>query len=295
MSELSLEELNQIVLHEVAHLRRWDDWTNLAQKIIRSLFFFHPAVWWIEKQVSLEREMACDDAVLATTARPRAYAECLTHLAEKSLVRRSLVRRTLALAQASLGPARQTFLRVAQILDGNQPRGTRHGWKWTVPLLAGLAVASGVLAAKQPQFITFQNAPVSASNPAIAALDRTGDPLPAAFVTMASERQPATRVQLRPRVVQTKNVVPANAVPAKDTQNTSVLQSQPEASSLVHTTGANAGPTASTETIFLVVQRETVQQETAGSRQPVYEIQWWRLTVLHSAPRAARGEVPKKT
>src|ERR1700722_18920377 len=97
MNELSADELNQILLHELAHLRRWDDWTNLAQKVVRALFFFHPAVWWIEQRVSLEREMACDDAVVAETASPRAYAECLTRLAEKALIQRSMV-----LAQAAL-------------------------------------------------------------------------------------------------------------------------------------------------------------------------------------------------
>src|SRR5580698_516435 len=86
--DLSAAELEQVILHEVAHLRRWDDWTNLAQKFVKALLFFHPAVWWIERQISLEREVACDDAVLAQTSSPRAYAECLTHLAEKSFLRR---------------------------------------------------------------------------------------------------------------------------------------------------------------------------------------------------------------
>ena len=115
MQELSADELNQIVLHELAHLRRRDDWTNLAQKMVKALFFFHPAVWWIEQKMSLEREMACDDAVMAETASPRAYAECLAHLAEKTLIQRGV-----ALAQAALGRIRQTSLRVAQILDGNR-------------------------------------------------------------------------------------------------------------------------------------------------------------------------------
>ena len=70
MQELSADELNQILLHELAHLRRWDDWTNLAQKVVKALFFFHPAVWWIEKKVSLEREMACDDAVSGGNRQP---------------------------------------------------------------------------------------------------------------------------------------------------------------------------------------------------------------------------------
>ncbi len=67
MEELSAAELNPILLHELAHLRRRDDWTNLVQKILGALLFFHPAVWWIEKKLALEREMACDDLVLAST------------------------------------------------------------------------------------------------------------------------------------------------------------------------------------------------------------------------------------
>src|SRR6202011_3024466 len=86
--ELSTTELQAILLHELAHLRRWDDWTNLVQKIVGALLFFHPAVWWIEQRLSLEREMACDDVVLAETVSPRGYAECLLSLAEKSLLRR---------------------------------------------------------------------------------------------------------------------------------------------------------------------------------------------------------------
>ena len=88
LRELPPEDLNVILLHEFAHLRRWDDWTNLIQKIVRALFFFHPAVWWIENRLSVEREMACDDAVLAETANPHGYATCLVSLLEKSLAHR---------------------------------------------------------------------------------------------------------------------------------------------------------------------------------------------------------------
>src|SRR5581483_8806544 len=116
LKELSAEELKVILLHELAHLRRWDDWTNLAQKLARTIFFFHPAVWWIEKRLSLEREMACDDVVVAETRNPRAYAECLVALAEKSFGRRAM-----AMAQAVVSHARETSLRLAQILDVNRP------------------------------------------------------------------------------------------------------------------------------------------------------------------------------
>jgi hypothetical protein len=88
LQELPPEELNIILLHEFAHLRRWDDWTNLLQKIVRCVFLFHPAVWWIDSQLALEREMACDDEVLAETANPPGYAKCLISLFEKSFAHR---------------------------------------------------------------------------------------------------------------------------------------------------------------------------------------------------------------
>lgn len=296
MAELSQEELNLIVLHEVAHLRRWDDWTNLAQKIIRAIFFFHPAVWWIEKQLSLEREMACDDVVLAANAAPRAYAECLANLAEKSLVRR-----TLALAQAGLGPARQTFLRVAQILDANQPRGTRQGWKWALALVAALAVSSAVLASKEPQLVAFESAGVAPANAAIAPVDRGVVPASNAVLTGTGRQQARDHSRLRsPHVVQAKNVLPArnnanvHETPghAEQFQSVFVLQAVIEAPDLIHATGAGASAVAapSTETILLVVH-----QKAGNARQPVYEIQWWRLTVWHSAPRSSGAEIPKKT
>ena len=120
LEELAPTELHQVLVHELAHLGRWDDWTNLAQKIVKALLFFHPAVWWIEQKVSLEREMACDDAVLAETRSPRAYAECLTHLAERSFLRRSM-----ALAQAAVSRVRQTSLASGENL-GCQPSAGHH-------------------------------------------------------------------------------------------------------------------------------------------------------------------------
>jgi beta-lactamase regulating signal transducer with metallopeptidase domain len=160
--ELSSSELNAILLHELAHLRRWDDWTNLAQKLLRAVFFFHPAVWWIEGKLSLEREMACDDAVLAETANPRAYARCLVSVAEKSLVRRGL-----AMAQAAVSRVRQTSQRVAQILDVNRPQATRI-WKPALGMVAAFAMVCVGLLPRRPELVSFHDpaarrAPVSAA------------------------------------------------------------------------------------------------------------------------------------
>lgn len=134
LSELSGKKLCSVLLHEIGHLRRWDDWTNLLQKVLRAIFFFHPAVWWIDSRLCLEREMACDDMVLAVTNDAQAYAECLVSLAEKSMLRRGV-----ALAVAAVGRVRQMTLRLGRILDQNS-RGR----------VSGVAVASlgifGVLA-----------------------------------------------------------------------------------------------------------------------------------------------------
>jgi beta-lactamase regulating signal transducer with metallopeptidase domain len=87
-SELEPSELKQIILHEIAHLDRGDDWTNLLQKLLRAFSPLNPALFWAERHLCLEREQACDDAVLDTAGNARAYATCLTKLAENRLVKR---------------------------------------------------------------------------------------------------------------------------------------------------------------------------------------------------------------
>lgn len=153
LCELSPDELNAILIHELAHLRRKDDWTNLFQKIVRAVFFFHPAVWWIDARLTLEREMACDDAVLAETGNSRAYASCLIGLLEKSCAHRGW-----AMAQAAVHHAHDAALRIAQILDPHRdprrPATTRI--RKIAPGLAGIfsLVCIGVLLCA-PRLIVF--------------------------------------------------------------------------------------------------------------------------------------------
>lgn len=143
------EELKYVLLHELAHLARRDDWTNLAQKVLKAVFFFLPSVWWIERKLSLDREMACDDAVIARSGTPRAYAECLAHVAE-----RSFLRRQLAMAQAAVGRVRQLTMRVARILDPNRPQATQM-WKPAIPVVMVLAGLSALPASLTPELVHF--------------------------------------------------------------------------------------------------------------------------------------------
>lgn len=107
-------ELEQVLRHELAHLRRADDWTNLFQQTIQAVLFFHPAIWWLSKRLTVEREIACDDHVLAATRTPRAYALFLTEFAGRKQCR------DWSAAPAAWSNKNQLKERIAMILDPNR-------------------------------------------------------------------------------------------------------------------------------------------------------------------------------
>ena len=76
------DQLEMVLLHELAHVRRWDNLVNLLQRLVESALFFHPAVWIVSGWVRREREHCCDAVVVARTGRARAYAETLLALAD---------------------------------------------------------------------------------------------------------------------------------------------------------------------------------------------------------------------
>ena len=78
-----LTEAEHVLRHELAHLLRYDDWANLAQQLVQAVLFFHPAVWWIGRELSLQREIACDDYVLQHAGGRRSYALTLTSVASR--------------------------------------------------------------------------------------------------------------------------------------------------------------------------------------------------------------------
>jgi beta-lactamase regulating signal transducer with metallopeptidase domain len=149
LRELPPDELNIILLHEFAHLRRWDDWTNLLQKVVRALFLFHPAVWWIDRRLALEREMACDDEVLAQTDNPRGYAKCLIGLLEKSFARRRWT-----MAQAAVHRASEASLRLAQILDMRRPL-ARNVWKPALAIVGSFSLLCLMFVPRVPEIVAF--------------------------------------------------------------------------------------------------------------------------------------------
>ena len=82
IGQITPEELDQILLHEAAHLVRRDDWSNLLARLFGAALALHPVAWWILRQIEHERENACDDWVVARTGAVMPYAESLAHMVE---------------------------------------------------------------------------------------------------------------------------------------------------------------------------------------------------------------------
>ena len=100
LTSLSPEQLEVVLAHELAHIRRADYFWNILQTMIETLFFFHPAVWWISRHLREQRELCCDDIAVQTCHDPAVYATALLRLEEE----------------------RKLHLHLAMALDGNQSR-----------------------------------------------------------------------------------------------------------------------------------------------------------------------------
>jgi beta-lactamase regulating signal transducer with metallopeptidase domain len=280
LEELSAAELNQVVLHELSHLRRWDDWTNLAQQIVKALFFFHPAVWWIEKKIALEREMACDDAVLAETESPREYAECLAHLAEMSFVQRGV-----ALAQALIGRIGQTSHRVAQILDVNRPKGNARAWKPAISAAVGAGLLCSVWAARGPELVGFDNPTANKLELANSIADRVSVPMTSANLVQRSTPEwtnpKAVAAKLSGRSVQRNPIATATRP---------MTRHHEAASNLIHLSALKPQP-ATPETLLVMIE----SRELGPGNTEVYRIQMWHVTVLPLTEAVGSKTPSKKT
>jgi TonB family protein len=114
LAGLTPEQLEAVLAHELAHIRRHDYLVNLLQMAAETVLFYHPAVWWISARIRHERELCCDDAAVRATGGALCYARALTAL-EKMRAGRP----ALALAAAD-GPL---FLRIRRLVSGSAEYG----------------------------------------------------------------------------------------------------------------------------------------------------------------------------
>lgn len=150
-------ELRQVLLHEMEHVRRGDQWTNLAQKVALVVLPLSPAAIWVERRLCLERELACDDGVLQAMAGRKAYAACLARLAEHAVLRRG--------AMLALGAwERQSELgrRVTRLLRGPERGMSVRRRRAAVAMVAGGMVLGGAGLVEAPRLVSFGPAPSAA-------------------------------------------------------------------------------------------------------------------------------------
>jgi beta-lactamase regulating signal transducer with metallopeptidase domain len=160
---LSASQLDAVIAHELAHIKRLDAFVNLFQIAAETLLFYHPAVWWLSKRIRTERENCCDDVAVAVCGDPASYAQALANMAEwqaAPVMAMAVNRHPLA-------------ARVARILGASKLRGNFGNgslaasvFGLTASLIAGHALLGASHAAPAPPASRTSAAPVVVATPA---------------------------------------------------------------------------------------------------------------------------------
>ena len=135
---LTPEQLEAVLAHELAHIRRYDYLVNVFQMLIETLFFYHPAVWWISSRIRREREICCDDIAVRCCGDAIGYARALTAL-ERMRVLASSPSPSLALG-AKDGPL---MYRIRRLVGAVPQPAPREQGPSRLPALLAILVAVG--------------------------------------------------------------------------------------------------------------------------------------------------------
>jgi beta-lactamase regulating signal transducer with metallopeptidase domain len=146
LSGLAPQQVEALLAHELAHVRRHDYLVNVLQGIAESLLFYHPAVWWISNQIRIEREHCCDDLAVEASGDVLVYARALAALES---MRPAHFKAALS---ANDGSLLRRIQRLAHPVAANSPAGWGVAWSLGTLLLVGIAgvAVTGAQAPSQP-------------------------------------------------------------------------------------------------------------------------------------------------
>lgn len=175
ITALPPDMLEAVIAHELAHLRRWDLWVNLFQRVIETLFFYHPVVWWLSRRLRIERELCCDVLAAESIRDTVRYAETLERVAR---LRREQA--TPQLAAGFSGHRGVLLHRVNQLL-GVTPTPRPSRGMWLAGLLSmfvagclcvAMSAARDETSGEQPSFEVSESDEAPATDPAYEPLSR---------------------------------------------------------------------------------------------------------------------------
>ncbi|MHC4726771.1 MAG: M56 family metallopeptidase, partial [Planctomycetota bacterium] len=134
LTGLTSQQLEAVLAHELAHIRRYDYLVNMLQTVVEIVGFYHPAVWWISHKMRIERENCCDDLAVSVCGDKVGYARALTSMEEIRLAQGELV---IAASGGNL------FTRISRLVGNESAGKARPGWA-PVVLSALLIIALAI-------------------------------------------------------------------------------------------------------------------------------------------------------
>jgi beta-lactamase regulating signal transducer with metallopeptidase domain len=140
LSSLDEEELTLVFLHELTHIRRQDHLLNLIQSVVEIVLFYHPIVWWLSRQIRIEREHCCDDTMLRQGTEPGRLARTLFKLESMRVEHAST---TQMILKASGGNFMQ---RITRLVENSSTKRSSTGHRTPLAIILGSFLAAGCLA-----------------------------------------------------------------------------------------------------------------------------------------------------
>jgi beta-lactamase regulating signal transducer with metallopeptidase domain len=137
LTNLTPDQIDAILAHELAHIRRHDYLVNLLQMLVEAVLFYHPAIWWVSSRIREAREYCCDDVAVGLCREPALYAEALTELATW---RAGSTATAVGASDGSL------LARVRRLLDTPSPERSAPSIGVLVGVAAGMLVVAGAAA-----------------------------------------------------------------------------------------------------------------------------------------------------
>lgn len=236
LRRLDADDLDRVLIHEWAHVQRHDDRVSVLQIAVRAVAGWHPAVWWIDRRLHVEREIACDEMTVGVTGSAKSYAECLMKLSSLKDGPQRLQMAPAVFARSGLRA------RVVKIVSPDQPIAP----VWSRILAGAMVLALCVLSAAIGG-VTLVEATALAL-PAVSAATRTlnvSTDRPVAAEHSASPvttpRRAPDRKAIRPSVIQQSAAEQSSPLPSPQAETPSTVpheSPEPEPAAHAATSGA---------------------------------------------------------